>query len=92
MKAEEQLRTSPDVIAREVGGETVLMDLASGTYFGLNAVGGLVWQWLEEEPLTLTRLCERVEDAFDAPRAQIESDLRELAEQLRAHGLIEPLR
>lgn len=32
------------VVARAVGDEMVLLDLNSGSYFTLNAVGSLVWQ------------------------------------------------
>ena len=37
---------SPDVLAQEVGGETVLLDLKGEAYFGLNGVGTRVWQLL----------------------------------------------
>ena len=39
MKLSEKIRVSPDVVTREVGEETMLLNLASGTYYGLNEVG-----------------------------------------------------
>jgi len=33
------------VVSREIEGETVLLNLESGRYFGLNAVGTRVWQF-----------------------------------------------
>ena len=36
-----------DVVARTVGDEMILLDLETGTYFTLNAVGALVWRGLE---------------------------------------------
>ena len=48
MKLTDRIGISPEVVAREVGEETMLLDLASGTYFGLDAVGGVVWQAIED--------------------------------------------
>ena len=34
----------------------MLLDLASGTYFGLNAVGGRVWELIDGDGLTLDQI------------------------------------
>jgi hypothetical protein len=36
-------RPSPSVYARPFGDELVLLDFDRGKYFGLNAVGALIW-------------------------------------------------
>lgn len=41
-----RLRASDDVLVRALDGEAVLLDLASGTYFGLNEVGARLWDLL----------------------------------------------
>jgi hypothetical protein len=79
---------SEDVVAREVSGEFVLMDLESGTYFGLNQVGSRIWKAVEEAPSSLAALCDIVEAEFDAPRDVIERDVAELASDLLKQGLI----
>jgi hypothetical protein len=79
---------SEDVVAREVSGEFVLMDLESGTYFGLNQVGSRIWKAVEEAPSSLAALCDIVEAEFDAPRDVIERDVAELASDLLEQGLI----
>ena len=88
MKLDDRFSISSDVVARDVGGELVLLDLTSGQYFGLDAVGGKIWEWLTERPHELGELCDKVEAEFDAPRAQIESDLLALAAQLQEQELI----
>ena len=40
------LEPSKDLLTREVGGETVFLNLDGDSYFGLNAVGTRVWQLL----------------------------------------------
>lgn len=78
----EMFRASDDVVAREVGGEMVLLDLASGTYFGLGAVGSRVWEQLSQGEASLAQLADLIEAEFDAPREVIEQDLAELIGQL----------
>ena len=48
MRRDAALALSPDVIVRELSGESVVLDLASGRYFGLNAVGTRVWQLIQQ--------------------------------------------
>lgn len=48
MKLDDTIRVPPHVLARTVGDETVILDLASGSYFGLDPVGARVWQLLAD--------------------------------------------
>ncbi|WP_169053621.1 PqqD family protein [Alteraurantiacibacter aquimixticola] len=88
MKASDILTASEDAIAREVGGELVLMHLASGTYFGLNAVGARIWQLLEAGEQSLAGLCRTIVTEFDAPADVIEHDIAALAGDLEEHELV----
>ena len=81
---------SPDVVCGAVGEEFVLLDTRSGTYFGLNAVGGRLWQLAEQEPRTLAAFCEVLEAEYDVARAMLERDFAALLEQLVARGLLQP--
>ncbi len=82
MANSDKFRASDDVVAREVGGEMVLLDLVSGTYFGLGAVGSRVWEQLSQGEVSLAQLADLIEAEFDAPRERIEQDLAELLAQL----------
>jgi hypothetical protein len=75
------------VLARQVGGETVILDLASGNYFGLDAMGAEMWQ-LMTEGRSLAEVCDAVETKYDVSRADLERDLLALAAELQSHGLI----
>jgi hypothetical protein len=80
--------TVPDgVMARQVGEQTVILDLASGTYFGLDEVGTHAWRLLEQGR-SLEEVCAAIEAAYDAPRAEIERDLLELVAELEARNLV----
>lgn len=88
MQLSDRFTVSDDVVAREVGGEMVLLDLSSGQYFGLDSVGGRIWELLTERPHELRELCDIIEAEFDAPRDRIEADLLTLARQLQDQELI----
>ena len=88
MQLSDRFTVSNDVVAREVGGEMVLLDLESGQYFGLDKVGGRVWELLSERPQDLAELCDQIETEFDAPREVIEADILELAAHLLDQALI----
>jgi len=87
MKLTDRLTASADVVAREVGGETVLLDLASGTYFGLDPVGARIWRAIEQDRCTLGEACDQVGADYEVERERLEADVLALAEQLVGHKL-----
>lgn len=88
MTLDQRFQVSDDVIAREVAGEMVLLDLASGLYFGLDPVGSRIWESLSQGPRSLAEVCDVIEAEFDAPRDRIEQDILALAAQLTEKNLI----
>ncbi|MBK6321486.1 PqqD family protein [Candidatus Aalborgicola defluviihabitans] len=77
----------PDVMARQVGEETVILDLASGTYFGLDPVGAHMWQAMVEGK-TLAQVCERMLAMYEVSRGDIERDVLALGQKLFDKKLI----
>lgn len=88
MKLTDKIAASEDVVTREVEGETVLLDLASGTYFGLNAVGGRVWELIDGDGLTLDQICGCIETEFEVARKVVDGDITALARELVERGLV----
>ena len=82
-----RVNRSDDVLMQEVGGEAVLLDLASERYFGLDAVGTHIWAMLADAP-TLSQVHTTLCSEFDAPPERIQTDLIALVEQLSEAGLV----
>lgn len=83
----QRARLSDEVLVQEVGGEVVLLDLASERYFGLDPVGTRIWTLLDQnQPLqqVLDTLC----DEYDAPRERLHEDLLALVAKLAEAGLV----
>ena len=89
MKLSDVLTIPPQVMARTVGDETVILDLASGTYFGLDPVGARVWQ-LMGESRALAEICETMLEEYEVEREQLEADVLRLVTELAERGLIAP--
>jgi hypothetical protein len=80
--------TAPaDVLLQEVQGESVLLNLSSGRYFGLNEVGTRIWQACTTSP-TLQEAAETLVAEYDVEPERLRQDLRELVEKLVEHGLL----
>ena len=76
-----------DVVFREIDDESVLLDLASGEYYGLNEVGTRIWALLvagTPPGEVLSSLRER----YKAPEEVLARDLLELLGELRDRGLV----
>lgn len=81
------VRLSADVIFRELDGEAVLLDFASGRYYGLNAVGTRVWTLLAAGQ-TVDSAIGVVVTEFDALEDQVARDVEVLVAELLSRGLL----
>jgi hypothetical protein len=78
---------APDLAFRDIGGEGVLLDLASGTYFGLNRLGTRAWTLLAGG-LSLAELHARLHGEFEVSLDVLEHDLLAWAGALLERRLI----
>lgn len=78
---------SSEVLAQEVDGETVLLDLQSESYFGLDEVGTRIWQLLQEQS-ELQKVYDTMLAEYDVDAEQLGKDLHELLEKLLDEELI----
>lgn len=77
----------PEVQSRTVGEETVMIDLASGTYFGLDPVGARMWQFIQEGK-SLRQVCDAMVEEYEVSREVLEQDALALARDLADKKLI----
>ncbi len=87
MNLSDKVTIHTQILARTVGDETVILDLATGTYFGLDPVGARMWQ-LMGEGKTLAAICDILLDEYEVTSAALAGDILRLAEELRAKGLV----
>jgi hypothetical protein len=78
---------SPDVISQEVSGETVLLDLESENYFGLDEVGTRIWQLIKETN-DLNTIYNTLLSEYEVPAERLKQDLTTLLTEIEGLGLI----
>jgi hypothetical protein len=88
VRREARLEVPERVLFRELGGESVLLNLASESYFGLDEVGTAMWSALVEHASVADAL-PAILDRYDADGGVVERDLIGLVERLVEHGLLE---
>lgn len=83
-----QVTLPQHVVYRSFPAETVVLNLQTGRYHGLNPSGGRMLEELERAP-TIGAALRTLSEGYDATRETIEADLLDLCEALRERGLIE---
>ncbi len=82
-----QVRIPAQVLYRELGDETVLLDPESGVYYGLDAVGTRLWTLLTETP-RVAAVHERLMEEFEVAPDRLWQDLTDFLAELEQKGLI----
>jgi Coenzyme PQQ synthesis protein D (PqqD) len=82
-----RVTVNPDVVFRDIEGETVLLHLERGIYFGLDTIATRVWTTLLEHgcarPVFAALLAE-----FDVTPQALEDDIAHLLESLAENDLV----
>ena len=84
---ERRITQGSDAIVAVVGGEIVLLNMATGFFHQLNGVGSYVWRQIAQ-PQTLAELCARAVGDYDADAETCRRDIEEFVQQLYSHGLV----
>jgi hypothetical protein len=82
-----RVRPAANVLFRQLGGEAVLLSLASGSYYGLNEVGARIWTLIAGGS-DLAGVLAVLEAEYAAPVERLRSDLLEIVEELLGSGLL----
>ena len=87
MQLDTHLSIPPQVMSRLVGDETVLLDLASGMYFGVEGVAKRIWELIAEGQ-NLGQAAAIIVSEFEVDNAQAEADVLEFVSVLIERGLL----
>lgn len=75
-------------VSTDMDGETVLMSIEHGSYFGIGGTGSLIWERLEQ-PRTESELVAAVCAAYQVEEPDCRRDVAAFLEKLRENGLVE---
>ena len=69
------------ILAAEVEGETVMMSIEGGCYYSLDDIGSDIWRRIDP-PCSFADLIDRLAADYEADRASIAIDVRELLDRM----------
>ncbi len=87
MNLNQTITLSPEVISQEVSGETVLLDLESENYFGLDEVGTRIWQLIKQTS-DLQAIYNTLLEEYEVDEQRLQSDLDVLLGEIAGLGLV----
>jgi hypothetical protein len=79
---------SEQTLSQELNGETVLLELSRGVYFGLDEVGTRIWQLLGRGD-ALDEIVEALVKEYEVSADAAAADLRTLVGELEERRLVE---
>ena len=82
---------SPEVYRQAIDNETVLLDMDSQSYYGLNDVGGELLDILENGA-DLQGILDRLLKLYDVEKKILKHDVIGLLEELIATGIVQKVR
>lgn len=82
------VRSSGESIEAEIHGESVILQLTTGVYFGVNEVGSRIWQ-LIKAPHRISALVQELKTEFNVEQDELESDVTKFIQQLLTADLAE---
>ena len=78
---------NPDLIATEMDGDTVMMSIERGEYFGLGGVGSRAWALLAQ-PTSVDAMAQTICSEFEVDLVTATADLQKFVQDLLDHGLV----
>ena len=87
MNLNQTITPSPEVISQEVSGETVLLDLDSEHYFGLDEIGTRIWQLIKESG-DLRIIYGTLLEEYEVEEERLRADLDALLGEITDLGLV----
>ncbi|MGB3787636.1 MAG: PqqD family peptide modification chaperone [Phormidesmis sp.] len=81
------ISSTQNQISSELAGEAVILNLSSGVYYGLNAVGARVWEIIQQ-PKRFGEVLEILLEEYDVQPEACGEDLEKILRELMATDLV----
>lgn len=81
-------KASTKYLYSEIDSEAVILDVHSGTYFGLNEVSNRIWQLLQT-PASEQQLLASILEEYEVSEADAVKDIQSLLTEMLDAGLVE---
>ena len=76
-----------EVVAADMDGETVMISIENGKYYGLNVIGSRIWELLAG-PQSVAQMVQLLGDEYDVERERCRKDVLDFLNYLVGENLV----
>ena len=77
-----------EIVDSDIDGETVMMSIENGEYYGLDDIGSRIWE-LIEHPVKVSDLIDTLLERFDVDRETCKIDVLKFLNELNEDRILE---
>ncbi len=81
------IQRNNDIIYNDMDGETVMMSIEHGTYYGLDGIATRIWDLLDQA-LSVEQLCEQLCSKYAVSEADCLNETLTFLEEMAQHHVI----
>ena len=81
IQADTLIQRSPEILHSIVDNEIIMMNIETGKYFGVDDIGGRIWE-LIENPMTFEALCNTLQAEYEVDEQTCIADTKEFLDTL----------
>ena len=87
IKMDSKIVRENNIVFNEMDGETIMMSIESGEYYGINSIGSRIWKLLET-PKAASEICDAVLPDYDVTREQCAKDVLLFLNKMAEKGVV----
>ncbi|WP_017811551.1 lasso peptide biosynthesis PqqD family chaperone [Paenibacillus shenyangensis] len=88
INSEQKITQNSNYIASDMNGEKVMLDIESGKYYNLGAIGGRIWD-ISENPVTVDEIVAVLLQEYDVAQDVCKQQVSVFVEKMLQEGLVE---
>ena len=81
------IKKTDEIVESDIDGETVMMSIENGEYYGLDSVGSHIWE-LIQSPIKVSELVDTLLKKYNVDHNTCESDVMEFLNELNNNKIL----
>jgi len=84
------IKRNNEVFASQIDDEVVMMNIQSGKYYGMDAIGSRIWELINEK-IQVQQVVDQLLEEYEVSEERCQSDVLEFLDELKENKLVEVL-
>ncbi|MFT5083440.1 MAG: hypothetical protein ACI9Y1_001483 [Lentisphaeria bacterium] len=81
------VRRNENIVDAVIDGETVMMSIENGQYYGLDNIASRIWQ-LVEKPIKINDICQSLQEEYNVNQTLCQSDVIAFLDNLKESDVV----